>query len=60
MNAVFLKKDKDGKIYDCFTLVRGMERKPISEKTCIKFINKPNVILFGKNVEGSFVYGVFP
>jgi len=60
MNTVFLKKDKDGKIYDCFTHVRGMKQKPISEEACIKFINKPNVILFGKNVEGSLVYGVFP
>jgi hypothetical protein len=60
MHTVFFKKDKDGKLFDCFGYVRGMKKKPLSEEDCIKFINKPNVILFGKNVEGSLVYGVFP
>jgi len=59
MYAVFLKKDKEGKIIDCYTLVR-MKKKPISEEDCIKFINKPNVIYFGKNIEGSLVYGTTP
>jgi len=60
MYAVFFKKDKDGKLLDCFGYERGMKKKPLSEKDCIKFINKPNVILFGKNVEGSLVYGITP
>ena len=59
MHTVFFKKDKDGKLFDCFGYVRGMKKKPLSEEDCIKFIKKPNVIRFGKNVEGSHVYGVF-
>ena len=58
MHTVLLKKDKDGKISDCYTLLRNMKKKPLSEEDCVKFINKPNVKLYGKNVEGSFVYGV--
>jgi len=57
MHTVFFRKDKDGKLFDCYTLVR-MNKKPISEKVCIKFINKPNVKYYGKNVEGSIVYGI--
>jgi len=56
MYAVFLKKDKSGKIIDCFTVLKNRGRKPISEKTCQKFINRPDVMLYGKNVEGSLVY----
>ena len=58
MHTVFLKKNKDGKLYDCYTYVRGMEQKPLLEKDCIKFISKPNVKYYGKNVEGSLVYGI--
>jgi len=60
MYAVYFKKDKNGKLSDCFGYVHGMKTKPLSEEDCIKFIKKPNVIYFGKNVEGSLVYGVFP
>jgi len=58
MHTVFFKKDKDGKLFDCFTLVHHMKKKPLSEGACIKFIQKPNVIYYGKNIEGSLVYGV--
>jgi len=57
MHTVFLKKDKDGKIFDCYTLV-CMKKKPLLEEDCIKFLNKPNVKYYGKNVEGSLVYGI--
>jgi len=61
MHIVFLKKDKKGKIIDCFTVLKDMvTRKPISEKTCLKFINRHDVMLFGKNVEGSLVYSFKP
>ena len=60
MHTIYFKKGKDGKLSDCFGYDRRMKKKPITEEACIKFINKPNVILFGKNVEGTLVYGVFP
>jgi hypothetical protein len=56
MYAVFLKKDKNGNIIDSFTVIKNQVRKPISVKTCLKFINRPDVMLYGKNVEGSLVY----
>jgi len=60
MHTVFLKKDKKGNIIDCFTVLKNMVRKPITVKTCQKFISRPDVMLFGKNVEGSLVYSFKP
>jgi len=57
MHTVFFKKDKDGKLFDCFTITRG-QKKPLSDKVCIKFINSPNIKYYGRNVEGSLVYGI--